>query len=264
MPTYLHQILAVNRGVEADAKNSLDEIRRVMAVGGKQDPMTGLSRTHVSRDPDKWPDLPAETRRVQVTMETLLGQARKALTRLFDVKYTREAGNTLAKADVIVDGEVLLADVPAGYLLFLAAQVESLITTVIDRIPVRDPAEDWHGPDTDPNLPHGVWASAPRESPSTTRDKLVQVIAEPRVIDGKPFPGQYLPYEADIITGTRTLVQFSGQLSVQDVQNLRERAVKVLTAVRYAREQANMLEVEDRKAGAKVLGLILGDLVPSA
>lgn len=260
--TYLHQILAVDRGIEADTKTALEEISRVMAAGGKSDPLTGLSRTHRSRDPQKWPDMPAENRRVQFTVPDLLASARKAMIRLWDVKLTREAGNAAARADIVLDGEVVLADVPAGYLLFLEGRLTSLITTLIEKLPVRNPAEDWHGQESDPNLARGVWASAPRETPLTTRDRLVQVIAEPRVIDGQPFPGQYAPYDADVITGWWTLVNYSGQLSLRDVQDLRERAAKMLVAVRYAREKANMLEVEDMHAGAAILGRILGGLVP--
>jgi hypothetical protein len=262
--TYLHQILAVDMGTEADTKLVLAQVRHVMEVGGKQDPLTGLRRTHKSRDTEKWPDLPEESRQVQVTVPDLLAQARKALIAMFDVKYTREAGNAAAAADVVVDGDTLLPAVPVGYLIFLENKILEFITTVIDKIPVRDPAEEWHGPADDPNLPRGVWASAPRLTPSTTRDKLVQVIAEPRVIDGHPFPGSYAPYEADVNTGTKTLVSYSGQLSVSDVQEMRERAVQVLTAVRFARQKANMTEVESKHAGAVIFGRILGDLVPQS
>jgi hypothetical protein len=262
MATYLHQILAVDNGIEADTKRVLAQAQQIMAVGGKQDPLTGLRRTHKSRNTEKWPDLPEESRLVQVTVPDLLGQVRKAMTALLDIKYTREAGNALASADVVVDGEPILTAVPVGMLICLENQLLSFITTVIDKIPVRDPAEEWHDQTTDPNLPRGVWASAPRNSPSTTRDRLVQVVAEPRVIDGQPFAGQYVPYEADVNTGTKTLISYSGQLSVQDVQELHERAAEVLIAVRFARQQANMLEVESKHAGAVILGLILGNLVP--
>lgn len=250
----------MDRGIEADTKRDLDEIRRIMAVGGKQDPLTGLSRTHKSRDPERWPDQPPETRRVQVTMADLLATASKALARLFDIKYTREAGNVRAAADVVVGGETILEKVPAQYLLFLEAQLTSLITTLIDRIPVRDPAEDWHDQANDPNLPRGVWASAPRQTPSTTRETTAIVGYEAT----EHQPAQIKWVDTDITTGMRTLVSYSGQLSVQDVQEMRERAVRVLSAVRYAREKANMLEVENQKAGAVVLSLIFGDLVLSA
>lgn len=260
-PTYLHQILAVDRGIEADTNRALDEARRILAVGGKQDPLTGLSNTYESRDPERWPAAAAETRRVQVTTADLLASSVAALIRLFDVKLTREAGNAEAAADIIVDGEVILENVPAGYLLFLEGRVSSLITTLIDHLPVRDPAQEWHGQETDSNLPRGVYATDPRRTPTTTRDKKVQVISEPKVIDGHPFPGSYAPYDANVVTGTRTAVSYSGQLSVKDVQDLRERAARMLIAIRYAREQANTLEVHNRHAGAVILGRIFGDLV---
>jgi hypothetical protein len=257
----LHQILAVDQGIEADTKGALDNVKHIMALAGsKQDPMTGLSRTHKSRDPERWPDQPAETHRVQVTMTDLLANAQAALIRMFDVKFTRAAGNAQASASIILDGETILADVPVDYLLFLQGQLSSLITNVIDHIPVRSQAEEWHDQSADSNLPRGVWASAPRETESTTMDKKVLEIAKPQVIDGQPFPGQYQPYDTNMVTGKKTVVQYSGQLSVQDVQDMRQRAVDMLVAVRYAREKANMLEVDDQKAGALILGHIFGGL----
>jgi len=64
-PTYLHRIVAVRLGVEAGTKTALDEVKRILAVGGDQDPLTGLIRTHEPRDDDvKQPD---QCRRVQIT-----------------------------------------------------------------------------------------------------------------------------------------------------------------------------------------------------
>jgi hypothetical protein len=138
------------------------------------------------------------------------------------------------------------------------------VASLIDHLPVRDPAQEWHDQEEDPNLPRGVYATKPRVTPTTTRDKKVQVISEPKVIEGHPFPGNYAPYDADVVTGTRTAVSYSGQLSVKDVQDLRDRAARMLIAIRYAREQANTLELRNRKAGAVILGRIFGDLIPPA
>lgn len=267
MPTYLHQIIAVDRSVEEDAKRVLAEAGRIFTVGGKQDPLTGLLRTYKSNDTEKWPEAPAESRRVQFTTADLLAGVQTALTRLYDIKLTREAGNAAARANVTVDGEDLLEDMPVGFLMALEGQLATLIKDVIDKLPVRDPAEEWHGQETDENLPRGWFATAPRETPTTTRAPQVQILWEPnpeQIAAGYTQPAQVRPYETDVITGKKTLIQYSGQLSRRDVQELRDRASRVLTAVRYAREKANMLEVTDQPAGAKILGYILGDLVPSA
>ena len=259
MPAYLHQVIAVERGVEADSKRSIAEIQRVLSVGGDGDPLTGLNRTHRPRGEDD-PQLPAETRKVQFTVADLLASAQKALTRLYDLKLTREAGNAAARADVIVDGEVLLADVPLGYLLFLEGRIAELISGLADKLPVLDPAEDWHDSRTDASLPRGVWASAPRETTSKTRKVQVQVL-----YDATPeHPAQVRPYETDLVTGYWTLIKFSGQLPARTVQEIRERAVKVLEAVRSARELANTLEVANREAGQVILGHIFGDAVTSS
>jgi hypothetical protein len=259
VPAYLHQVIAVERGVEADAKRGVGEIQRVLAVGGDSDPLTGLSRTHRSLDPEHYPVQPAENRKVQLTTADLLASAAKALTRLYDLKLTREAGNALAAADVTVDGTVLLENVPIGYLLFLEGKLSELVSGLIDRLPVLDPAEEWHDHTADPALRRGVWASAPRETTSRTRVPQVQVL-----YDATPeHPAQVRPYETDLITGYWTLVKYSGQLPAHVVQEIRERAVKVLEAVRAAREQANTLEVANREAGAVILGHIFGGAVSS-
>jgi hypothetical protein len=81
MPTYLHQIIAVERGAEAEAKGELDEVRQLLAVGGDRNPLTGLDRTHKPRT-DAEIQQPAETRRVQVTTAALLAHATQSLARL--------------------------------------------------------------------------------------------------------------------------------------------------------------------------------------
>lgn len=258
MTTYLHQIIAVERGVEADAKRGLAEITRVLAVGGDSDPLTGITRTYRPRE-EGGVQRPAEARRVQVTAADLLAGAQKSLTRLFDLKFTREYTNCYARADVIVDGETLLSDVPAGYLLFLEGRLADLVKELIDRLPVLDQAEDWHDYREDPSLPAGVWASAPRETTSSQKVPQVQVLAPAT----KEHPAQVRPYETDVIGGYWTQVKLSGQLPAHVVQEIRGRATRLLEAVRYARELANTEEARDREAGAKVLGFVLGDAVAS-
>jgi hypothetical protein len=250
MTTRLHQIIAIERGVASDAQRRLGEITHVMSVGGQQDPLTGISRTYRPRDADGV-QLPDEFRKVQITAETLLAGVQDSLVRLFDLKFTREYANCSARADVVVGGTTLLTDVPAGYLLFLENQLSDLITRVIDKIPVLDPAEEWS---TDKALPRGVRKTPPRETTRSEIARQVQVLYEAT----PEHPAQVTPYETQQVVGYWSQVKMSGQLPVSDVQAMRDRATTVLEAVKFAREAANTMEVTDRAAGAAVLGYIFG------
>lgn len=242
--THLHQIIAIERGVTADTETKISQIRQVLAIGGERDPLTGLSRTYESRRGTEGDQLPSQVRRVQLTVPELLSAAQEQLTRLFGLKFTREYANCSARADVVVDGQALLTDVPAGFLLFLETQVAWLITNLIDKLPVLDPAEDWTA--DDPALPSGVWKSSSRQTERTRKVPKFQIMVDPT----PEHRAEIRQWDADEIEGYWTQVRFSGQLRQRDVQEMRNRAVKVLEAVRYAREEANTLEVTDREAGA--------------
>ncbi len=257
MTTYLHQLIAVQRGVDEETAKTLGAVKHLLAVGGDQDPLTGLSRVYEARSDDPAEALPAQSRRVQITAAELTGRAASALDRLFNLKFTREEGNCNARADVIVDGHVLLTGVPVGFLMFLEAQVGQIVG-LIDQIPTLNPADDWS--DTAPGLREGVWASAPRKTAVSKRLPQVQVLSPAQVIDGQKFDPQVRPYETEVTVGWWTTVKYSGQMDPKVQQDMRARAVKVQDALRKAREAANRLEVTDSNA-TPLLEYVFGDVV---
>src|SRR5580765_924386 len=256
MTTYLHQLIAVQRGVDEETAKTLGAVKHLLAVGGDQDPLTGLSRVYEARE-EGGEELPAQARKVQITAAELINRAGAALDRLFNLKFAREEGNCNAKADVTVDGQTLIQDVPVGFLMFLEAQVGQIVG-LIDQIPTLNPADDWS--DTATGLREGVWQSAPRKTAVPKRLPQVQVLSPAQVIDGQKFDPQVRPYETEITVGWWTTVKYSGQMDPKVQQDMRARAVKVQDALRKAREAANRLEVVDRKA-TPLLEYILGEQV---
>lgn len=250
--TKLHQIIAIERGVVADTERKLAEVKAVLAIGGDRDPLTGLSSTYESRRGAEGDQLPPQRRKVQLTVPELLTMVQGQLTRLFDLKFTREYANCSARADIVVDGDTLIEDVPAGYLLFLEAQITQLVS-LIDGLPVLDPAQEWD--DQDPGLPAGVWKSATRKVERTHRVPKYEVMVDPT----PQHRAEIRQWDTDEIEGYWTHVKFSGQLPRRAVQEMRARAVKVLEAVRFAREHANELQVTDRAAGDAILGYVFGE-----
>lgn len=250
MPTYLHQLIAVQRGIDDETAKTLGTVKHLLAIGGDQDPLTGLSREYAPRD-DGGEELPAQARKVQITAAELIGKVSVALTKMFDVKFSREEGNCNARADVKVDGEVLLTDVPVGYLMYLEAQVGQIVE-LIGQVPTLNPAEDWS--DTHPGLRDGVWQSAPRKTAVPKRVPQVQELAPAT----KEHPAQVRPYETEVTVGWWTTTKYSGQMDPKVQQDMRARAVKVQEAVRKAREQANRLETTNRDS-SPLLGYIFGE-----
>ena len=144
---------------------------------------------------------------------------------------TKEVGNTVATADIVVDGEqdVLLAAVPVTYLLFLEKQLVNL-RTFIDKLPVLDPSVAWS---VDPAT--GDWRSSPVETVRTKKVPRNWVKAEAT----KEHPAQVEVYHEDVMVGTWETTRLSGALPATRKAVLSDRVSRLLTAVKYARERAN-------------------------
>ena len=234
----LNQIIAVEKGTKSRTQRDLtDAYHRLQ----KPALLTGISRTYQPND-DEGEILPPESTRVQVRAEDVLREAGAALSRLFDVVATKDWANCEARADVVVDGQAVLTDVPVTYLLFLEKQLTDL-QTLIGKLPTLDAAETWTFDES-----ADVWRT---EQVRTTRTKKVpraHVLYEAT----DKHPAQVETYTEDIVVGTWTKVGFSGAMPARRVNELRERVDKLMAAVKYAREEANGIEVADRRVGDAV------------
>ena len=134
----LNQIIAVSKGVKSQTLRSLTDAHRDVQ---KQPLLSGISRTYQARD-DEGERLPAESTKVQLTATGVIEDVKASLSRLFDVVATLDTANTHAKADVVVDGVMLVADAPVTYLLFLEKQLTDL-QTFVAKLPTLDPSENW-------------------------------------------------------------------------------------------------------------------------
>lgn len=242
--TTLAQIIAVTKGVKAQTLREFTDAHRNVQ---KAPLLSGLSRTYRPKDEDG-EQLPSESTRVQVSADDMLREAQKSLTRMFDLVLTQDTANTQAKADVVVDGNTVLQDVPVTYLLFLEKQLVDL-HTFVDKLPVLDPAETWSF-----NEATGTFASAPVETVRSRKVLRNHVKAEAT----EHHPAQVDVYTEDVPVGYWTMVKFSGALPATRVRELRDRVVKLQQAVKYAREQANSTVVTDAQAGAAVFGYLFG------
>jgi hypothetical protein len=134
----LNQVVAVVSGKKAQAAEALTGVYHLFQ---KATLFEGLDRRFTPRN-DSGENKPAERKKPQHTVKELYAKVEPALAELFDGVATQDWGNTQARADVVVDGKVLLSAAPVTFLLFLDKQLQD-IRSFVEKLPLRDAAEDW-------------------------------------------------------------------------------------------------------------------------
>ncbi len=234
----LNQVIALTKGAKSTAESSLTQVyQRVQ----KSDLLTGISRTYQPRD-DQGETLPPEGTKLQIQVEELLDEAMGPMARYLDLLATVDAGNQIARADVVVDGTVILANVAVTTLLSLEKKMVDF-GTVVSKMPVVDPSEDWDWDEASGSL-------------RTPANKKVRTKKIPRNHEKAPATDKHQAqvdvYFEDVVVGDWTTIRYSGALTEVRRRELVEKVGKLAAAIKVAREQANMTEVPDVKIGNAV------------
>jgi hypothetical protein len=244
----LNQIIAVEKGIKSRSYSELTEAHHALQ---KTVLLAGIARNYQPKDEDG-EQYPPESTKVQIRAEEVLRQTAATLTRLFDVTATKDWANCLAKADVRVDGQVILSDVPATYLLFLEKQLTDL-HTFVSKLPALDASESWSFDEA-----ADCFATEPVQTTKTKKIPRNHVKAEAT----EKHPAQVEVYYEDVVVGQWRTVKFSGALPASRIKELVERVDKLQQAVKFAREEANNSEVTDQQMGDKIFGYLLGATTP--
>ncbi|HEU5230696.1 MAG TPA: hypothetical protein VFU49_22935 [Ktedonobacteraceae bacterium] len=234
----LNQVIAIEKGTKSRSLQDLTEAHHSLQ---KPALLSGISRMYRPRD-EEGEQLPPESTRVQLRAEEIIRQTAEVLTKLFDVVATKDWANCKAKADVVVEGQTLLKDVPATYLLFLEKQLVDL-HTFIKKLPILDASEMWAY-----DASADCWATEPVQTMRTKKIPRNHVKAEAT----DKHPAQVEVYYEDVSVGTWRTIKFSGSLPARRVHDLLARVERLQEAVKFAREEANNLEVEEQKLGEKL------------
>lgn len=242
--TALSQIIAIEKAVKQDSYREFTNIHQTMQ---KQSLLAGISRTYQPFD-DDGDQLPPESTQVQIKSEDMLRKVATVLTRMFDVVATKDHANCTAKADIVVDGVVLVRDTPVTYLLFLEKQLKDL-KTFVDKLIVLDPSDNWHLDEA-----KGVWSTDPVQTTKTKKIPRNHI----KFTGDQYHPPQVEMYTEDVAVGRWTTTKFSGALPAPRVEQIARRIEVLTQAVVFAREQANTATVEDRKSGSAIFDYLFG------
>lgn len=243
MSTKLNQIIAIEKGVKSRASQSVNENYKLIQ---KPELFSGFDKKYQPKD-DEGEKLPNENKFVQYQGQIVLQQLQKSMTDLFEVTARKDWTNMVAKADVVVDGIIVVKDSPVTFLLFLEKNLTDL-RTFVSSLPTLDPAEDWSV-----DINSGLYKTAPV---STHRTKKVQkpLVMFPATPE---HPAQTQMVTEDIIAGFWTTVKLSGAVAKPQVAIYLDKIEKLIKSVKEAREEANMTqEVESPNVGLAVFGYV--------
>jgi hypothetical protein len=240
--TKLHEVIAIEKGIRNRNQAKIDELYKVVQ---KEDLFTGYTRVYTPRNEgDETFD--TEVKTVQTFASAITSAFREFETEIIDIEAKKNVANTLAKADIEVNGKILALDVPVTTLLFLEKQV-SHIKAMIEKIPVLDPSKEWKA---DLNSPLHIAALVTTYKQKKIQKSLVLAQATDK------FPAQAQLITEDETVGQWSKLETSGAMTANRKMDLWKRTNALLDAVKQARERANSTEVASVNLGESLLSFV--------
>lgn len=248
----LHHVLAVESGIKHKAAEKLTAIYKAFQ---KPDAFNGHVKTFAPRfdaDNQHFENLPDDRKNVQQHVGEAMKIIREQHVELWDLAFKRDVTNCIAKADVVVDGNVILKQAPVTYLLWLGHQLDDLHAEV-KKIPTLDPAEKWKH-DKEQNL----FATDVSEQVRTKKVQVPLVLAPAT----DKHPAQVKEITEDIRTGNWKTIKYSSAMPTDERDAILARVEKLQNAVKQAKETANSVDVPDTaSAGTLIYEFVLARTV---
>lgn len=246
----LYEVIAVEKAEKSRLLSRLTEIlnKRIK----KPDLFTGFHKHYEALNDEDQEKLPPESKRVQDTVKNVITEIRSDMTQLLDVCARREWSNCLtnARSNVVIDGSIVLEDVPVTYLLFLEKMTEHL-NTLIENLPLVDPQYEWHYSDA-----HGFLITDETTKHRTKKEQVPIVLYD--ATDRHPAQTQLIT--KDVLVGHWKQVEHSGGIKKDDKEALLNKVNKLRNAVKEARERANDIDEAPRQnIGVKVMNYVFND-----
>lgn len=241
----LHVFIAAHQQVKKNAHSAQTDLHR---TASKADMYKGFSKKYVPlREEDSFAPAP-ESKQVSLKGEEVIQNYREIMSEEWDLELTVRKGNTSAKADVVVDGETLLADAPTSFLLYMEKQLDEL-RTFVSKMPILDNSVPWSPVESET----GLLRSPVRKTAVTKKmeEPLVLYPATPE------HPAQTKVIVKDIIIGQWEQIGFNGSIAAKRRNELLSRIDKLSAAVKAARIEANSTVVPRENAASRLFDFLL-------
>lgn len=245
MPAKLHEVLAVEGGLQTTAKSIAAET--IKTFGQKDAHFVGVSKS-VSHFAEEDANLNTiENKALVTTVAKKLAYMAGSQVKALDAYLQKEATNQRAFADLEVDGKVIATEVPATVLLGLETKLADL-RKVYEEIPTLAPGPVWE-PDLDQSSTGDVYKARDATVTFRTKRMVKPIIMAPAT---KEHPAQVQAIQEDVPVAKISAQEWSGMMSSADKSELLGRLDKLLRAVKRARQRANSTEVVSRHIGKTI------------
>lgn len=240
----LNQVISIENQVRTRTKAELTEIHKANQKPGS---FNGHARKFEPRDDDPnsatGERLPDENQNIQAYVQDILNKSAEKWARAFDIVAMRDWGNQKARCSVEVDGKVLIEDAPVTYLLYLEKQLQDVHTFAMS-LPVLDQSEKWAEHDNQQKVFVTDRSGQARNKPITRAMVLYP--------HSEQHPAQVKEVQENVFAGTWWTTKYSAAIPAQRKAEILARVVKLQEAVKFARERANEVDVEDKRIGHAV------------
>lgn len=247
----LHEILAVESGLEGTYQKILAETLKTFT---KDHHLFdgGVKTLTMFADEDAYSNGEISRQNREATVAEKLDYIKESTVRYYDAIYQKDLANRLAKADIVIDGEVIAKDVPATFLLAMEKKLKGFRQVLAD-IPTLAKGVEWIEADEEGE---NVWKIAhPRETFKTAKTKRYLEVAKAtkehkaqvEVWDDTHNVGKY---KEEFTSGRVTSGRKSKYLAKLD---------QLINAVKIARTKANDVEVPTKHIADQLLKHILSD-----
>lgn len=249
--TKLHEVLAVEGDREGIAKKIVNETSGVFKA--KHNLFLGGTKTlqmdqagHESAEAAA-----AEINEIVTTVDERLDYTRDAVTQWLDVVLTKESTNQTAKADLVVDGKTIAAQVPATFLLGLEAKLKTL-RGMYAEVPTLAPGVVW---EEDTVAGRGIYRTkTPEVRAKTQKVPQFKVLYEAT----EHHPAQIERWNEEVVVGRFTQTTQSAMMPASRKAAILGRLDKLIQATKQARMRANSVDIVDSKIGDDIFNYING------
>lgn len=240
----LNQIIAVVNGKKTKTAKQVTDVYHNLQ---KPTLFEGIARSYRPSD-ENGETFPPEKKLVQYKTKDAIAEVRSALADLWDATATQDYANCKAVADVKLDGKTILLKVPVTHLLFLEKQLTD-IATFVSKLPTLDSTEKWvYSEEND--------SYTSEETRTNKTKKVLRNHVKAEATD--KHPAQVETYNEDVKVGEWSTLKFSGAIPAKKKNEIAERVARLQEAVKFAREEANNLEVENQTVSTPIFDFVFG------